>query len=105
MRASSSSAGPRSRATPTCATSQGPFGTRSFVTGVSERRTAGDRPRPCANVLHLMAEHPLPERSVARKWLQTMMLIRRFEERAGEMYAKAKVGGFLHLAIGEEATI
>ena len=33
------------------------------------------------------------------------MLIRRFEERAGEMYAKAKVGGFLHLAIGEEATI
>src|SRR5918996_663219 len=34
-----------------------------------------------------------------------MMLIRRFEERAGEMYAKAKVGGFLHLAIGEEATI
>jgi len=34
-----------------------------------------------------------------------MMLIRRFEERAGEMYAKAKIGGFLHLAIGEEATI
>jgi pyruvate dehydrogenase E1 component alpha subunit len=34
-----------------------------------------------------------------------MMLIRRFEERAGQMYAKAKVGGFLHLAIGEEATI
>jgi pyruvate dehydrogenase E1 component alpha subunit len=52
-----------------------------------------------------MAEHPLPERNVAREWLQTMMLIRRFEERAGEMYAKAKVGGFLHLAIGEEATI
>jgi len=41
----------------------------------------------------------------AREWLETMMLIRRFEERAGEMYAKAKVGGFLHLAIGEEATI
>ncbi len=34
-----------------------------------------------------------------------MMLVRHFEERAGEMYAKAKVGGFLHLAIGEEATI
>ena len=34
-----------------------------------------------------------------------MMLIRRFEERAGEMYAKAKIGGFLHLCIGEEATI
>ncbi len=49
--------------------------------------------------------HPLPEPDVAREWLSTMLLIRRFEERAGEMYAKAKIGGFLHLAIGEEATI
>ena len=49
--------------------------------------------------------HGLPEPSVAREWLQTMTLIRRFEERAGEMYARAKVGGFLHLSIGEEATI
>src|SRR3982751_5916325 len=47
----------------------------------------------------------LPEPEVARDWLAAMVLIRRFEERAGEMYAKAKVGGFLHLAIGEEATI
>jgi len=47
----------------------------------------------------------LPEPDVAREWLQTMVLIRRFEERAGEMYARAKVGGFLHLSIGEEATI
>ncbi|MCA1690274.1 MAG: pyruvate dehydrogenase (acetyl-transferring) E1 component subunit alpha [Actinobacteria bacterium] len=49
---------------------------------------------------------PLPEDpAAAREWLETMVLIRRFEERAGEMYAKAKIGGFLHLAIGEEATI
>lgn len=47
----------------------------------------------------------LPEPEVAREWLQTMTLIRRFEERAGEMYARAKIGGFLHLSIGEEATI
>jgi pyruvate dehydrogenase E1 component alpha subunit len=47
----------------------------------------------------------LPSRDEAREWLEAMVLIRRFEERAGEMYAKAKVGGFLHLAIGEEATI
>lgn len=47
----------------------------------------------------------LPEPDVAREWLATMTLIRRFEERAGEMYARAKIGGFLHLAIGEEATI
>ncbi|MGH2872151.1 MAG: thiamine pyrophosphate-dependent enzyme, partial [Solirubrobacteraceae bacterium] len=47
----------------------------------------------------------LPEPETAREWLGTMTLIRRFEERAGEMYARAKVGGFLHLSIGEEATI
>jgi len=47
----------------------------------------------------------LPESDHASEWLQTMTLIRRFEERAGEMYARAKIGGFLHLSIGEEATI
>ncbi|HEX4804267.1 MAG TPA: pyruvate dehydrogenase (acetyl-transferring) E1 component subunit alpha [Conexibacter sp.] len=51
------------------------------------------------------APAPLPEPGAAREWLATMQLIRRFEERAGELYAKAKIGGFLHLAIGEEATI
>lgn len=50
-----------------------------------------------------MAKVPDPDQ--AREWLSTMTLIRRFEERAGEMYARAKVGGFLHLSIGEEATI
>ena len=38
-----------------------------------------------------------PQPEAAREWLATMLLIRRFEERAGEMYAKAKIGGFLHL--------
>jgi pyruvate dehydrogenase E1 component alpha subunit len=51
------------------------------------------------------SSHALPPPQEAREWLETMTLIRRFEERAGEMYARAKVGGFLHLAIGEEATI
>ncbi len=49
--------------------------------------------------------HDLPDEETCRNYLSSMLLIRRFEERAGEMYAKAKLGGFLHLAIGEEATI
>jgi pyruvate dehydrogenase E1 component alpha subunit len=52
-----------------------------------------------------LPEPSLPEPESAREWLATMALIRRFEERAGEMYARAKIGGFLHLSIGEEATI
>ena len=50
-------------------------------------------------------KHDLPDPETCRTVLSKMMLIRRFEERAGEMYAKAKIGGFLHLCIGEEATI
>jgi len=34
-----------------------------------------------------------------------MQLIRRFEERAQEQYTKAKIGGYCHLNIGEEATV
>jgi len=50
-------------------------------------------------------QHSLPDKETCKAVLAKMMLIRRFEERAGEMYAKAKIGGFLHLCIGEEATI
>ncbi len=35
--------------------------------------------------------------------LRTMMLIRRFEEKCAEMYAKGRIKGFLHLYIGQEA--
>jgi pyruvate dehydrogenase E1 component alpha subunit len=50
-------------------------------------------------------EQELPEREVALEILEKMLLIRRFEERAQEMYMKAKIGGFMHLCIGEEATV
>jgi pyruvate dehydrogenase E1 component alpha subunit len=48
---------------------------------------------------------PLPDADTCRELLETMALIRRFEEEAGRQYQQAKAGGFLHLAIGEEATI
>jgi len=38
-----------------------------------------------------------------RALLFTMMKIRRFEEKAAEMYARGRIKGFLHLYIGEEA--
>lgn len=36
-------------------------------------------------------------------WLRQMVLIRRFEEKAGEAYSLGKIGGFCHLYIGQEA--
>ncbi len=38
-----------------------------------------------------------------RKLLHRMLLIRRFEEKAGEAYALGQIGGFCHLYIGQEA--
>ena len=38
-----------------------------------------------------------------RAMYRNMLLQRRFEERAAQMYGKQKIGGFLHLYIGQEA--
>ena len=53
--------------------------------------------------------HPPEQRGSAagsgqhRAWLRQMLLIRRFEEKAGEAYSLGKIGGFCHLYIGQEA--
>jgi pyruvate dehydrogenase E1 component subunit alpha len=43
------------------------------------------------------------DRSHAVALLRQMLLIRRFEEKAAELYTVGKIRGFLHLYIGEEA--
>ena len=43
------------------------------------------------------------DRSHAVSLLRQMLLIRRFEEKAAELYTVGKIRGFLHLYIGEEA--
>jgi pyruvate dehydrogenase E1 component alpha subunit len=49
-----------------------------------------------------------PLRDVPREQLlgmyRLMLTIRRFEEKAAEMYQRAKIGGYCHLNLGEEAT-
>jgi len=37
------------------------------------------------------------------KWFRDMLLIRRFEEKTGQLYIQQKFGGFCHLYIGQEA--
>jgi pyruvate dehydrogenase E1 component alpha subunit len=37
------------------------------------------------------------------EWYRQMVLIRRFEQRSAELYQQGKIGGFLHLYIGQEA--
>jgi pyruvate dehydrogenase E1 component alpha subunit len=40
-----------------------------------------------------------------RGYYEQMVLVREFELRASEMYARAKIGGYCHLNLGEEATV
>lgn len=40
-----------------------------------------------------------------RDYFRQMTLIRRFEERAAQGYTQAKIGGYCHLNLGEEATV
>ena len=52
------------------------------------------------------AESPpdtLVDRDTARRLFRMMALIRRFEERTEEQYTRARIGGYCHLAISEEA--
>ena len=39
------------------------------------------------------------------KWYRDMLLIRRFEEKTGQLYIQQKFGGFCHLYIGQEAIV
>jgi pyruvate dehydrogenase E1 component alpha subunit len=45
----------------------------------------------------------LPSKEVLFGLLETMQLIRSFEEKAGQMYGLRKIGGFCHLYTGQEA--
>jgi pyruvate dehydrogenase E1 component alpha subunit len=61
--------------------------------------TRSTRTRKAADPL--AAEDP----DVLRGWFRQMALIRRFEERAAQGYTQAKIGGYCHLNLGEEATV
>ena len=38
-------------------------------------------------------------------WYESMLLMRKFEEKAGQLYGQQKIRGFCHLYIGQEAVL
>lgn len=62
-------------------------------------RTAGKR---VAHVERRAGDEPV---EVLRDYYRRMALVRAFELRTSEMYARAKIGGYCHLNLGEEATV
>ena len=49
-------------------------------------------------------EKPI-DKDMLLKAYRTMLLIRRFEEKAGQLYGMGLIGGFCHLYIGQEAVV
>ncbi len=51
------------------------------------------------------AKKPKASREELLKFYREMLLIRRFEEKAGQLYGMGLIGGFCHLYIGQEAVV
>ena len=51
------------------------------------------------------AKAAAPDGDLLRRFYRDMLLIRRFEEKAGQLYGMGLIGGFCHLYIGQEAVV
>ena len=50
-------------------------------------------------------QHPRERAADLQRYYRDMLLIRRFEEKAGQLYGMGLIGGFCHLYIGQEAVV
>lgn len=74
------------------AASQGSSATRKKKPGRPPKAIAG-------------GANDIPETDDLLKMYADMLLIRRFEEKAGQLYGMGQIGGFCHLYIGQEAVV
>ena len=65
-----------------------------------KKNTARKRGRPPKSVIK-----DKPSREILKQLYEQMILIRRFEEKAGQLYGMGHIGGFCHLYIGQEAVV
>src|SRR5450755_1848334 len=73
-----------------------------------DSKPVADVPRSLAEVGHRGSpRETVPElgKDAELKAYRDMLLIRRFEEKAGQMYGMGLIGGFCHLYIGQEAVV
>ena len=70
--------------------------TRSSSKGTATRRKSVSPGKP---------DYKSYDPDTLREFYREMLLIRRFEEKAGQMYGMGLIGGFCHLYIGQEAVV
>jgi pyruvate dehydrogenase E1 component alpha subunit len=74
--------------------------TREESVAVTKRRTVKASERDAG-----ASVASLPGKDELIRYYREMLLIRRFEEKAGQMYGMGLIGGFCHLYIGQEAVV
>jgi pyruvate dehydrogenase E1 component alpha subunit len=77
-------------------------------TGATSRnasRTKSKAGRPPGSKTARTARNDRPAKEVLLQLYRDMLLIRRFEEKAGQLYGMGHIGGFCHLYIGQEAVV
>ena len=77
---------------------------KAVVSAVAD--TVDELPKPVeAAGAHVTTKPAAFSREEELDAFERMLLIRRFEERAGQMYGMGLIGGFCHLYIGQEAVV
>ena len=98
---------------------EGPVLARKTTTSPQKSPAPARRPRTAAKSSAALAqtegddrlrnvptiERHRPTRDEYRDYYRMMLLIRRFEEKAGQLYGMGLIGGFCHLYIGQEAVV
>lgn len=66
---------------------------------------AGKTSKESSNLRSVSNSSPEPSVDELKDLYREMLLIRRFEEKAGQLYGMGLIGGFCHLYIGQEAVV
>lgn len=70
---------------------------------VAAKKTDSKKKKP--NLRSVSNSAPEPTTEELKAFYREMLLIRRFEEKAGQLYGMGLIGGFCHLYIGQEAVV
>ena len=69
------------------------------------KTTKSGKPAARRKAVKAKSKSPATSNEDLIKFYKDMLLMRRFEEKAGQMYGMGLIGGFCHLYIGQEAVV
>lgn len=77
------------------------YGVENIVSSSKQKKKAGLK----AVEIERVVDRDRPAAEEMLRFYREMLLIRRFEEKAGQLYGMGLIGGFCHLYIGQEAVV